>query len=145
MKISHLMSSKPSKKRKALYNAPLHVKQKLVSVHLSKDLRKSLKKRSIPVRKGDKVFISQGRFKKKEGTVARVDLNNLKIFVEGMVLRKQKGGEKLAPIQPSHVVAIQLVDRKKGSASQKAPAAPKKIEAAQKPAAAVAKVEENKQ
>lgn len=144
MKITKLMSSKPSKKRKALYHAPLHIKQKLVSVHLGKELRKSMKKRSIPVRKGDKVFVSQGRFKKKEGIVARVDLNNLRIFVEGIVLRKQKGGEKLAPIQPSHVVAIQLVDRKKGSGSATKAAAPKKAETAPKPAAAVAKVEEKK-
>ena len=43
-------STQPRKQRKYRHNAPMHLRQKLVSVHLSKDLRKNYGKRSIPVR-----------------------------------------------------------------------------------------------
>jgi len=36
-----MTSKKPSKQRKALYQAPLHKRQKLVAAHLSKELRKA--------------------------------------------------------------------------------------------------------
>lgn len=123
VKYSARVSSKPSKKRKAFFNAPLHERQKLVSVHLSRELRKKLKKRSIPIRKGDKVLVLKGRFKKKEGTVSRVSLNGLKVFIEGVLIKKQRGGEKLAPLVPSQLVALQLAERRQqpapGSAAKK--------------------------
>ncbi|MFH1056439.1 MAG: 50S ribosomal protein L24, partial [Candidatus Micrarchaeota archaeon] len=105
-------SSKPRKKRLALYNAPLHERQKLVAAHLSRELRKQLKKRSLPVRKGDRVFLLKGRFKKKQGLVARVDLENSEVFVEGIVLKTQRGKEKLAPMRASNLVLLELVARK---------------------------------
>jgi acyl-coenzyme A synthetase/AMP-(fatty) acid ligase len=53
------MSIQPRKQRKRVLDAPLHRRQKMVSVHLSKELRKKLstKKRSIPVKKGDRVAL----------------------------------------------------------------------------------------
>jgi large subunit ribosomal protein L24 len=112
MKFAQKISSQPRKKRKALYHAYQHLKQKLVSAHLSRELRKSLKKRSLPVRKGDKVVVFRGKFKKKEGLVSKVDLNSLKVFVEGILSRKQSGKEVLAPVEPSNLVITQLVERK---------------------------------
>jgi large subunit ribosomal protein L24 len=58
-----MKSKKPSKQRKAMYQAPLHRKHKLFSAHLSKELRKQWNKRSLPVRKGDEVKIMRGKFK----------------------------------------------------------------------------------
>ncbi|HLD62937.1 MAG TPA: 50S ribosomal protein L24 [Candidatus Norongarragalinales archaeon] len=112
-------SSQPSKKRKALFNSPLHLKQKLVSVHLGRELRKQTKKRSIAIRKGDKVLVLRGKYKKKEGLVSRVDLGTLKIFVEGITAKTQRGKEFPAGLNPAHLVALQLAERKK-----KAKAAP---------------------
>src|SRR3989344_3348913 len=112
MKFEKRVSSQPRKKRKALYHTALHLKQKLVSAHLGKELRKKMKKRSMPVRKGDKISVLRGKFKKKEGLVTRVNLDSLKIFVEGIQMRKQGGREVLAPIEPSNVVISQLVERK---------------------------------
>ena len=49
------MSIQPRKQRKALYTAPLHIRRKLMSANLSKDLRADIGKRSLPIRVGDKV------------------------------------------------------------------------------------------
>ncbi len=124
MKFSKV-SSQPSKKRKALFHAPLHLKQKLVSVHLGKELRKQMKKRSIAIRKGDKVLVLRGKYKKKEGNVSKVDLNNTRVFVEGITTKNQRGKEFPAALNPSHLVALQLVDRKKRPKSE---VAQKKVE-----------------
>ncbi|MCD6381372.1 MAG: 50S ribosomal protein L24, partial [Candidatus Aenigmarchaeota archaeon] len=56
-------SKEPRKQRKYRYNAPLHIRQKLVSAHLTKELRNELGIRSLPVRKNDRVKIMRGKFK----------------------------------------------------------------------------------
>lgn len=76
-----------------------------------KALRASLKKRSLPVRKGDKVKVLRGKFKKKEGKVVSVDLKKSRVFVEGCVLKKQGGKEVLAAIHPSNLLIVELVKR----------------------------------
>ena len=67
-------SSQPRKQRKYRYNAPLHIKQKFVSTHLSKNLRDKYKKRNINLRKGDSVKVMRGQFKNKSGKVEEVNL-----------------------------------------------------------------------
>jgi large subunit ribosomal protein L24 len=105
------VSKKARKKRLQLFTAPLHERQKLVGTHLSKDLRAKIKKRSLPVRKGDKVKVLRGKFKKKEGKVISVDLKKARVFVEGCVLKKQGGKEVLAPIHASNLLLIELTKR----------------------------------
>ena len=39
------------KQRKYIYNAPIHVRRKLMSAHLSKELREKYKRRSFPIKK----------------------------------------------------------------------------------------------
>src|SRR3989338_10987650 len=77
-------SKKPGKQRKYAANLPLHLKKKLVSVNLSKELRKKQGKRNVSVRKGDMVKIMRGKFKKKQGKVLEVKLKTGKIIVEGI-------------------------------------------------------------
>src|SRR3989344_4214193 len=79
------------KQRKFLANAPLHVRQKLMSVHLSKDLRKQLGKRALSVRKGDEVKVVRGSKKGLKGKVADVDLNGLVVYLEGQLRTKVSG------------------------------------------------------
>jgi len=57
-------SKQPRKQRKYSANAPLHIKRKMLSANLSKPLREKHKIRNIEVRKGDKVIIMRGKFKK---------------------------------------------------------------------------------
>ena len=79
--ISWKSSRKQSKQRKYRFNAPLHIKQKLASSHLSKELRNKYKKRSIALRKGDRVKVIHGNFKKYEGKVERIELGRSRAFV----------------------------------------------------------------
>jgi large subunit ribosomal protein L24 len=101
-------SKQPRKQRKWRANAPLHVRQKLVSAHLGKELRTEWKRRSAPLRKGDEVKVMRGEFAGKSGKVARVDLKESKIFIEGVKRKKVSGQEVDVAIEPSNVIAIRL-------------------------------------
>ncbi len=99
-----IQSSKPRKQRKALYNAPLHRRRKLVSAHLSRDLRAQLGKRSLPIRKGDEIKIMRGSNSGKTGKIVEVDLKKAKVFVEGIVRKTAKGNEAKVPMEPSNLL-----------------------------------------
>jgi len=110
-------SVQPRKQRAARYNAPLHLRQKLMHAHVSKEAREKLKiqKRSATVRAGDKVKVLNGKFSGHVGKVSKVDLKKLKVYVEGVVARKAKGQEVLAPIDPSNLIIMDfdLSDKKR--------------------------------
>jgi len=101
-------SRQPRRQRLALINAPLHMRQKLVSDPLSPELREKYGVKSLPVRKGDKVRVVRGDFKGHEGTVVKVDLKRLRIYVEGVTRKKQDGTPVYVPIHPSKVMIISL-------------------------------------
>ncbi len=103
-----ISSKQPRKQRKYRYNAPLHIRHKLISAHLCKKLREELKIRSIPIRKGDRVRVMRGKYKKVEGTVTKVDLKKLKIYIDSVKRKKVSGKEVLVPIDPSNVEIIEL-------------------------------------
>ena len=105
----HWVSSKqPRKQRKYRYNAPLHLRQKMISVHLDKALRKMYKKRSIPVRTGDEVIIVRGEFRKERGKVTKVDMKKLKIYIDSAKRKKVSGQEVEAAIDPSNAMITKL-------------------------------------
>ena len=101
-------SKKPSKQRKYRINAPLHIKHKFLAAHLSKELKKKYGKRSLPVRKGDKVKIMTGQFRKHVGKILKVDLKKSKVHVEGADLIKKAGGKALYPIHASNLEILEL-------------------------------------
>ncbi len=103
-----LKSKQPRKQRKALYSAPLHIRQKLVSAALSKELRNQYGKRNIPVRTGDEVKIMRGEFKGREGKVVKVDLKKLRVYVDCAVRKKSTGEEVRVPVHPSNVIITKL-------------------------------------
>ncbi len=105
-------SKQPRKQRKAAYQAPLHARRPRLSVHLGKDLRKSLKKRNVLVRKGDKVRVMVGQFKGVLGLVTEVDYSTTTVFVEGVVTRLQSGREKRVGLQPSNLVIVERASKK---------------------------------
>ena len=72
-----MISKKPGKKRKLLYQAPLHKRKKFLSARLSKELTKQLKRRSLSLRKGDEVKIVRGQFKKTTGKISKIDSNKI--------------------------------------------------------------------
>jgi len=103
------MSTKnPGKQRKALFNAPLHKKQKLVHAHLTKELRKQYRKRNLGIRKGDEVKILRGDFKGKNGKVTRVALKDVSIYVDGMKRKKTTGEDVEVAFHPSNIMITNL-------------------------------------
>jgi large subunit ribosomal protein L24 len=112
--ISWKSSKQPRKQRKYVFNAPHHIKKKLVSTNLSKELREKHNKRNVPIRKGDKVKILRGQFKGKTGEITKVDLKNLKVNIEKIELLKKDGNRVAYPIRPSNLMIIELkLDDKK--------------------------------
>lgn len=109
-----MKSSKPSKQRKFLFTAPLHVKRKFLSSHLSKELRQKYKTRSMPLKKGDEVEIMKGEYKKKKGKITKVNLKKFKAYVEGVITKKTTGTDVQVGLHPSNLKIINLnLDDKK--------------------------------
>lgn len=101
-------STQRRKQRKYSYNAPLHIKHRMISVSLSKDLRKQYGTRSIPVRKGDTVVLKAGQFKNQSGKVTKVSLARTKVFVDGVGLKRTDGTLSLYPVHPSNLEISKL-------------------------------------
>jgi len=101
-------SKKPGKQRKFLAKMPLHRRSKIMSGHLSRPLRKELRKRSLPVRKGDTVKIMRGDNKGKEGKITKVDYKKAFVFIDKMVDKKVDGKEIPFPLQPSNLLIVEL-------------------------------------
>lgn len=101
-------SKKPRKQRKYRINAPLHIKLKLAHAHLSKELKKKYGKRSIGLRKGDKVKVMRGSFKNREGKIERVDLKKTRVFVNGIEVTKKDGTKRPVPLNPSNLIVTEL-------------------------------------
>jgi large subunit ribosomal protein L24 len=104
--------TKPRTQRKFRQNAPLHLRQHFLHAHVSKEIRSSIKKRAVRIRKGDKVKILRGSLKGKEGKIVDVDLIKVKIRIEGITYRKSRGQEILVPLDPSNVIIIEMAERK---------------------------------
>lgn len=104
-------SKQPRKQRKALYKAPLHKRQKVVSATLSDKLRVKYDKRSMSVRKGDTVEIMRGDFSGHKGKVEKVDLKKMRIHVEGVTIKRTDGQERFYPVHPSNVRITKMVTK----------------------------------
>jgi len=103
-------SKSPRKQRKYRFNAPDHIQGKFMRSILSKDLRVKHNKRSIRVKKDDKVKIMRGKFKGQEGKIERVNVTNNKVFIEKIEIYKKDGSKTSYPIAPSNVMIVELND-----------------------------------
>ena len=110
-------TKKPTKQRKKRSNAPLHIKRRLLSAHLSKELRDKYGRRSFPVRSGDTVKIMRGSYKGHEGKVDVVNYSKGFLVVEGVTVMKADGTEVPMPVQPSNALIVKMeIDDKKRKA-----------------------------
>ncbi len=113
-------SKRPGKQRKYLAQAPLHIRKKLLKVSLSKELKKKHEKRSVTIRKGDRIRILVGKFKKKEGKVVEINYKRMKVYVEGIQIKKLDGSMTNVPLRHSNLQIIELnLDDKKRNESFK--------------------------
>lgn len=101
-------SKQSRKQRRYRYNAPLHIKQKFVKAHLSKELRKKYKKRAIGIKKGDTVKVVRGDFKGHLGKVIEVNLKDTKIYVEGVEITRKDGTKVRRALDPSNLIITEL-------------------------------------
>jgi len=108
IKMKRPKSKKPRKQRKFLYNAPLHLRRKMISAHLSKELREKYKRRSFPLRTGDEVKVMRGEFKGVVGKVVKIDTKKYKVYVDTVKKKRSVGTEYLVPISPSNLMIIKL-------------------------------------
>ncbi|XP_074643378.1 large ribosomal subunit protein uL24-like [Tubulanus polymorphus] len=117
MKFNKMVSSSRRKNRKRHFNAPSHVRRKIMSSPLSKELRQKYNVRSIPIRKDDEVQVVRGHFKGQQvGKVVQVYRKKFVIYIERIHRDKANGATVNVGIHPSKVVVVKLKmdkDRKK--------------------------------
>jgi large subunit ribosomal protein L24 len=101
-------SKQPRKQRKYLANAPLHIKRKLMSAPLSKDLRKKYSKKNTSVRKNDSVKVITGEFKGKTGKISVIDTRKMKVNVEGLNITKKDGSKANVWFDCSNLIITEL-------------------------------------
>ncbi len=114
-------SRQPRKQRKYRHNAPLHKRQKMVSAHLAKDLRKQYKRRAMPLRKGDEVKVMKGQHRGSYGKIEKIDLKRLKVNIENVKTKKTSGEEVAVTIDPSNllITKLELGDKKRFAATKR--------------------------
>ncbi len=82
--------------------------------HLSKELSKKYSRRSLGLKKGDKVKIMRGQFKGKIEKVEKVDLKENYVYITGIEITKKDGTKAFYPLQPSNLMITELnLDDKK--------------------------------
>lgn len=108
-------SKQPRKQRKYVYNAPSHIKSKMLSAHLSKELKTKHNKRTMRPIRGDKVKVMVGQHKGKMGKIEKVDLKEMKIIIHGIEMIKKDGNKVNYPIHVSNleIVELNLEDKKR--------------------------------
>ena len=105
-----MVSSKARVQRKNQANAPTHVKRKMLSAHLSDDLRKKYGVRSARVCKGDTVIVVRGNsdIRNVEGKVVSVYTKTGRVAIEGITIKQADGTDTERPIHASNLIIVKL-------------------------------------
>merc|ERR1711972_214147 len=94
--------------RKAHFTAPSHIRRKIMSSPLSKDLRTKYNVRSVPIRRDDEVMVFRGHYKDREGKVTCCYRKKWKIHIERVTRDKANGQTVPVGIHPSNVIITKL-------------------------------------
>ncbi|KAK2166413.1 hypothetical protein LSH36_39g02086 [Paralvinella palmiformis] len=109
MKFNPFVSSSRRKNRKRHFTAPSHIRRKIMSSPLSKELRQKYNVRSIPIRKDDEVQVVRGHYKGQQvGKVVQVYRKKFVIHIERIQREKANGATVPVGIHPSKVVIVKL-------------------------------------
>merc|ERR1739848_616041 len=108
MKFNKMVSGSRRKQRNRHFNAPSHVRRKIMSSSLSKDLRQKHNVRSIPIRKDDEVQVVRGHYKGQSGKVVQVYRKKFCIHIERIHRDKANGASTHVGIHPSKVAIQKL-------------------------------------
>ena len=117
------VSSSRRKNRKRHFTAPSHIRRKMMSCPLSKELRDEHSIRSLPVRRGDRVKVMRGFYKGKEGRVKHVNRQRWSIWARGIKHELYNGKTVGIALNPSNCMITkvyskfkdrqEIIDRKK--------------------------------
>jgi len=108
MKTHKNVSSQRRKCRKAHFGATSHLRYKLLSANLSRDLRGKYSVKSLPVRRDDEVLVVRGDYKDSKGRVNAVYRKRWCIYVDKVAETKSNGASVKIPLDPSNVVLTKL-------------------------------------
>ncbi|XP_014237640.1 60S ribosomal protein L26-like [Trichogramma pretiosum] len=109
MKLNKLVSSSRRKSRKTHFTAPSHIRRRLMSAPLSKELRTKYNVRSMPIRKDDEVQVVRGHYKGQQvGKVVQVYRKKFVVYIERIQREKSNGSSVQVGIDPSKVVIVKL-------------------------------------
>ena len=75
----------------------------------------TMERRNLQLKKGDKVKVLRGQFKKQENLVEKVDLKQEKVYVTGVELVKKDGSKSAYPLNVSNlmITSLELSDKKR--------------------------------
>ncbi|KAB0406343.1 hypothetical protein E2I00_009100 [Balaenoptera physalus] len=85
MKCNPFVTSDPSENRKRHFHAPSHIRRKIMSSPVSKELRQKYNVRSMPIRKDDEV-----QREKANGTTVHVGIHSSKVVITRLNLDKDR-------------------------------------------------------
>jgi len=102
------LSTQPRKERKALHNAPVHVKRARIASHLDETLLLKYNTRSATLRVGDTVRIMRGEYAGTSGKILSVNTRTGKVTVDGVTVSKAKATQVARPLDPSNLVITKL-------------------------------------
>ncbi|KAJ8014888.1 hypothetical protein DPEC_G00020460 [Dallia pectoralis] len=109
MKLNPFVTSSRRKNRKRHFNAPSHIRRKIMSSPLSKELRQKYNVRSMPIRKDDEVQVVRGHYKGQQiGKVVQVYRKKYVIYIERVQREKANGTTVHVGIHPSKVSVFVL-------------------------------------
>jgi len=105
-----MASSKARVQRKTQANAPSHVKRKMLSAHLSNDLRTQYGVRTARVCKGDTVAVIRGEedVRGTEGKVLEIFTNTGRVSIEGITINQADGTATVRPVHASNLIITKL-------------------------------------
>jgi len=103
-------SSKARVQRRTQFNAPTHVKRKMLSAHLSKELKEKHGVRTARVCRGDTVAVIRGtdEMRGTEGKVIDVMTDTGRVTIEGITMDQADGTAVARPIHASNLVITKL-------------------------------------
>ncbi len=105
-----MASSKARVQRRNQANASAHVKRKMLSAHLSDELRAKYGARSARVCKGDTVIVVRGNedIRNIEGKVLSVNTKTGRVVIDGITINQADGTAVERPVHASNLVIVKL-------------------------------------
>uniref|UniRef100_A0A1L8EF68 Putative 60s ribosomal protein l26 n=1 Tax=Haematobia irritans TaxID=7368 RepID=A0A1L8EF68_HAEIR len=109
MKLNRFVSSSRRKNRKRHFQAPSHIRRRLMSAPLSKELLQKYNVRSMPIRKDDEVQVVRGHFKGNQvGKVVQAYRKKFVVYIEKIQRENANGTNVYVGIHPSKCLIVKL-------------------------------------